>query len=146
MNCANKALIVLMLTAVLGVWGCTQNRGSSGSARIRDLEARNAKLEEDYRAAVADAAQVRKKLTAAETQAARLAEQAKELEAVCQERDRLRQQVSTAVSEKNAVHAQLVQFGRELQNLAVKIDAAATGQPAPPPVTSAAQVSAPGPS
>jgi septal ring factor EnvC (AmiA/AmiB activator) len=136
MRSANKALFVLMLAAVVGLWGCTQNRGGNSSARVRDLEARNTKLEEDYRVAVTDAAQVRKKLASAEEQVALAAQQAKELQTVAAERDQLRKQLTTTTTEKTALHAQMVQFGRELQALAGKLDAAATGA-APPAETSA---------
>ena len=52
MTRARKAL-VLMVVTTLGLWGCAQeqNRGS-GSARIRALESKNAKLEDDFRAVV----------------------------------------------------------------------------------------------
>jgi len=143
MRSANKALFVLMLAAVVGLWGCTQNRGGNSSARVRDLEARNTKLEEDYRAAVADAAQVRKKLAAAEEQVAQAAQQVKELETAAAERDRLRKQLTTTTTEKTALHAQMVQFGRELQALASKLDAAASGAP---PAESSASTATVGPS
>jgi hypothetical protein len=140
MRSANKALFVLMLAAVVGLWGCTQNRGGNSSARVRDLETRNTKLEEDYRAAVADAAQVRKKLVAAEEQVTLAAQQAKELETVAAERDQLRRQLTTTTTEKTALHAQMVQFGRELQALASKLDAAAGSAAPPEPATSSASV------
>ncbi len=39
MTCANKALLVVMVVATLGLWGCAQSpTGTATSARIRDLE------------------------------------------------------------------------------------------------------------
>jgi hypothetical protein len=125
----NRAILVALLVTTLGVWGCTQSRGSPSAARVRDVEARNAKLEEDYRAAVAEGAALQKRLTAAEKVAA-------QVRSVQQERDRFRQQVTATQNERNALQAQMQQFGRELQTLMGKVDAAVgTG---PQPVTTAA--------
>jgi outer membrane murein-binding lipoprotein Lpp len=140
MNCANKALLVVMVLATLGLWGCAQRPGAgAGSARIRDLESRTAKLEEDYRAAVVARDQFRKKLASAEEQRARLAEQVEQLQAVVKERDELKQQVTVRAAERDALHAQLTQLGKDLQTLAGRIESA-TATLATPPVTSAAAV------
>jgi len=138
MTCANKALLVIMVVATLGLWGCAQNpTGSATNARIRDLESRNSKLEDDYRAAVAARDQSRKKLASAEEQRAQLMQQVEQLQLVIRERDELKKQVNVRVGERDALHGQLIQLGRDLQNLAGRIESA-TGTPlAPPPVTSA---------
>jgi septal ring factor EnvC (AmiA/AmiB activator) len=140
MSSANKALLIVMVVATLGLWGCAQNPGSSAhSARIRDLESRNAKLEEDYRAVVSTRDQYRKRLNSTEE---RKAELTQELEAALRERDELRQLVSTRQGERDALHGQLIQLGKELQSLAGRIEAA-TATTANPPVTSAAPVGNP---
>jgi chromosome segregation ATPase len=142
MSCAHKALLVITLVTTLGLWGCTQNRSGTGAAKLRDLESRNAKLEEDYRAAVADGADLRKKLSDAEDQVALLTRQAAQLPTVLKDRDRLRQQVQTTTSERAALLSQMQQFSRDLQTLAGKVDAAAGsgGQP----LTSATSAAVPG--
>ena len=53
MRSANKALLLMVAVFLLGAWGCSQGGGSQSSARVRDLESRYAKLEEDHRATVA---------------------------------------------------------------------------------------------
>jgi outer membrane murein-binding lipoprotein Lpp len=144
MSSAHKALLGVMLVLTVGLWGCTQDRSAGPTAaKVRDLETRNAKLEEDYRASVAECQAVRKKLAYVEEQAAKWARQAEQLQVVTRERDRLRQQVSSTVSERNALQAHLQQFSRELQSLAGKADAAATGAPGQP-VTSATAAPSPG--
>jgi chromosome segregation ATPase len=60
-----KTALVIFL-ATLGLWGCSQSYETvSTKARIKDLESRNAKLEDDYQTAIAECVQLRKKLTSA---------------------------------------------------------------------------------
>jgi hypothetical protein len=132
MTCANKALMVLIVVMLLGLWGCTQNPGSGGgSARVRDLESRNAKLEIDYRAAVAARDQLRKQ---AEEQRAQIAQQTEQAQQLTRERDELRQQVTTRTGERDNLQSQLAQFRKELQDLLGRVEAAANG-PAGPALT-----------
>src|SRR5262249_49389523 len=99
MSSANKALFLVLIVASLGLWGCTQTPGnSSGSARIRDLEARNSKLEEDYQAAIQARDQARKKLEEKNTQQAK---QLAELQTITHERDELKQLVNVRSSERD---------------------------------------------
>lgn len=140
MKCASKALLVLTAVAMVGLWGCAQNKSGSGTARVRELEVRHAKLEEDYRAVVTANDNFRKRLAQAETQRADLARQVRELEDAAREGDELRKQLTTRTGERDSLQSQLLQFGRELQSLAGKIEAA-TGAPVAPSVTPASTVS-----
>jgi septal ring factor EnvC (AmiA/AmiB activator) len=134
MTAAHKALLVVMVVATLGLWGCAQNpSNATTSARIRDLEARNAKLEEDYRAAVTARDQLRKRLGTAEEQRTQQTEQ---LQVVTRERDELKQQVNVRGAERDVLHGQLIQLGKDLQSLAGRIEAA-TGSTLTPPVAAA---------
>jgi septal ring factor EnvC (AmiA/AmiB activator) len=135
MTCANKALLVVMVVATLGLWGCAQNpSGTATSARIRDLESRIARLEEDYRVVVTARDQYKRKLVSAEE---RSAQQADQLKTVARERDELKQQVNARGAERDALQNQLIQLGKDLQSLAVRIESA-TGTPlTAPPATSA---------
>jgi outer membrane murein-binding lipoprotein Lpp len=133
MSCAKKALMVMALTTLLGLWGCTQSAPpNSASTRLRELEARNAQLEDDYKAAVTARDQARKKVTILEEQRTQLAHQLEQQHRVGKERDEFRQQAAVRTAERDAIQAQLVHFGRELQNLAQKIDQAAQGNGSPP--------------
>ncbi len=140
MTRANKALVV-MVVALLGLWGCAQGPASNGAAsleRIRALEGKCTKLEDDYRAVAAARDQLRKKLAAAEEDRARLQQDVNQKQALIKERDELRQQ-------RDAVQAQYDQFRRGIRNLlgqaeataAISATGAAGCQPAPPAVTTA---------
>jgi hypothetical protein len=139
MTCAKKALTVIILTTMLGLWGCTQNSSSSSTgARLRELEARGARLEDDYKTAVTARDQARKKLNAVEEQRVQLAQEVELLQRAVKERDELRTQVAARVAERDALQANLLQFSRDLQSLAAKVDQAAQSNGATPAPVSAA--------
>ena len=133
MKCANKALVVIVIVSSLGLWGCTQS-SNNGSAKLRDLESRHGKLEEDYRNTVLARDQAKKRLATLEEQRAKLTQQ---LEATVKEREDVRRQLSARVGERDAMQAQLMQFSKDLQNLAGKVEAAAHAF-APQGITAAA--------
>ena len=71
MTRANKALVITVV-ATLGLWGCAQEKnGGRGNARIRALESKNSKLEDDFRDVAAARDQVKRKLRTAEQERAR---------------------------------------------------------------------------
>ena len=143
MTCGKKALLVMMLTGLLGVWGCTQGGSSSStSARLRELEARSARLEDDYKTAAAARDQARKKVAQLEEQRA---QQMDLLQKVVKERDELRGQLSSRVAERDALQASLLQFSRDLLSLATKMDQAAQSGGSTAPLLSAPQPAQPAP-
>src|SRR5205085_2721979 len=100
-NCANKALLVLLVVMTLGLWGCAAGTGPvPGSARMRDLESRLAKLEEDYRGAVAARNEARKQAEAVEQERAALQQQ---LDQATKDREDLRQQVAARAGERDSL-------------------------------------------
>ncbi len=122
MNCANKAGLVLLVVVTLGVWGCAQGTGPGpGSARMRDLESRHTKLEEDYRATVTARDLAHKRVAALEQEKGKLQQHLAQL---TRERDELRQQAAARAAERDAVQNQLAQFGKDLHSLVGRIDAA----------------------
>src|SRR5262249_9537845 len=74
--------------------------------RIRALEAKIAKLEDDFRAVVVVREQLRKQLAAAEQERARLGQQVDELQAVVKERDELRQHLAARTNERDQLQNQ----------------------------------------
>src|SRR3954449_13299579 len=110
MSNAKKALAVVLLLVTLSFWGCSQQHSTTGSARVRDLEARNSKLEEDYRVAVGQRDLARKKLSATEEENAALgqqvAQQLEQLQTATKERDELRRQATVRAGERDNLHAQ----------------------------------------
>lgn len=125
MTRAHKAL-ALMVVATMGLWGCSQEQShSSGNAKLRALESKNAKLEEDFRAMAAAREQIRKKLAAVE-------QELEQAQGIAKERDELRQQVSTRTSERDAVQSQFDQFRREIRKLLGQADSVSNAGPGQP--------------
>jgi hypothetical protein len=144
MTCAKKALSVLMLTTLLGLWGCTQGTPSAtANARLRELEARSSRLEDDYKTAIAARDQARKKVTLLEEQRAQLVQQVELMQRIAKERDDLQTQVSARTAERDNLQASLAQFGHDLQNLATKVDQVARAGGSLPPVTAAPSAAPP---
>jgi outer membrane murein-binding lipoprotein Lpp len=126
-----------MVVTTLGFWGCAQeqNRGH-GSARIKSLESKIAKLEDDFRAVVAAREQIRKKWKAADQERARLSEELEELQNAARERDELRLQVKARTSERDALQSQFDQFRKGIRTLLGQADSACNST-SHPPVTAA---------
>jgi hypothetical protein len=125
MKCASKAMLVIMVMSPLALWGCAQNKNCANYTKIRDLETRNAKLQDDYRAILASREITKKRLAQADTQRAALAEQVKQLEQITRERDELARQLAARTGERDNLHGQMTHFSKELQLLAGRIEAAA---------------------
>jgi septal ring factor EnvC (AmiA/AmiB activator) len=115
MSRAQKALSVLVV-ACLGLWGCAQGaaNGHASAERMRALETKIAKLEDDFKAVVAVREQLRKQLIATEQERTQQAEQ---LQAVVKERDELRQQLVARTSERDSVQSQFDQFRKGIKAL-----------------------------
>jgi outer membrane murein-binding lipoprotein Lpp len=144
MNKANPWVMAAVMFSLLclGVWGCSHQKSGAFSAKIREMETRCAKLEEDYRAVAAAHEKSRKKLAQTETKLAEaqarsdeLAKQIEELRPVVKERDDLRRQLASRTQERDQAQSQLVQFSRDLQALAGRVEAAALANPGPPLMT-----------
>ena len=118
MSRAQKALSVLVV-ACLGLWGCAQGaaNGHANAERIRALETKIAKLEDDFRAVVTVREQLRKQLTATEQERAHLGQQVEDLRAVVKERDELRQQLATRTNERDSLQSQFDQFRKGIKTL-----------------------------
>jgi len=137
MKSASTALLALLALASLGLWGCTHQKNGATNTKIRELEARYQKLEEDYHVVVAAADSSRKRISQLERERSDLKQQLADLKVVAQERDNLAservdlvKQVKARTTERDAVRAQLVQFGKDLQDLMGRVDSAAAAIPA----------------
>lgn len=131
MKKASPLILVALVLASLGLHGCTHQKNGAVNAKIREMEARYAKLEEDYRAVAALNEAGRKKLSQAEADKADLKRQVDELQPVVQERDELKKQLAARTTERDAVQAQMVQFSKDLVALAGRIEAAAASPSRP---------------
>jgi predicted nuclease with TOPRIM domain len=136
----HKALGVFLVT-LFGIWGCARGPATSGANatndRIKALEAKTAKLEEDLKSALALKDQLRKKLS--ETEDAQNQQQ--------REIERLTTVLKDRTSERDVVQAQYEAFRKNLKELIGSAEAAlpnakpaasgvaATAEPAGPALT-----------
>ena len=132
MSRAQKALSVLVV-ACLGLWGCAQGaaNGHASAERIRALETKIAKLEDDFKAVVGVREQLRKQLTATEQEKTQLGQRVEQLQAVVKERDELRQQLVTRTGERDLAQGQFDQFRKGIKTLLGQAEAAGALSTAP---------------
>lgn len=129
MNHAVRALALLII-ALSGVWGCSQGPGSRAALveRIKGLEERNARLEDDVRAVAAGREAVKQKLARAE-------DHIQKLQQVVKERDELKVQLQIRTGERDQVAAQYDHFRKGLKDMVGQADAATLRFPDGEPVT-----------
>jgi hypothetical protein len=107
----------VVLVVSLGLWGCARKSSETGhSDRVRTLEGRCVKLEQDYRTAVQSRDKAQRDL---KEEANRLQSEVAEKEALVKERDQLRKlarereqlvkQLSKCTSERDDLRQQLAQ-------------------------------------
>ncbi|HEY1861735.1 MAG TPA: hypothetical protein VGG61_15350 [Gemmataceae bacterium] len=118
MSRANKALVVLVV-ATLGLWGCAQGPGNGSADKIKSLEDKVSKLEDDCKAVTSARDGVKKKLAALE-------------EEYTKKQQELDQQIVARTAERDSVQAQFEQFRKNLRTLLGQAEAAAGTSPQPP--------------
>ncbi len=128
--------VAVFLLSVVGVWGCSQQKTGAISTKISELESRYAKLEEDYRTLQYNHGQHQKKLTQLEAQRLALEQEKTELNGqltnVKSERETLRKQIAQRTQERDVAQTNLMQFSKELQALATRVETALNANiPAP---------------
>jgi chromosome segregation ATPase len=131
MKKAAPLMLAVMMFCSLGLWGCSSQKNGAYNAKIRELEARFAKLEEDYRVVVAGSEQFKKKLGVSEAQRYDLEKQRAELAAEVEglrgavaERDEMKRQLAVRTLERDSFQSQLATFRGDLQTLLGRVDAA----------------------
>ncbi|HZU37199.1 MAG TPA: hypothetical protein VFA18_14855 [Gemmataceae bacterium] len=134
MTSAKKALILFVVTCV-GLWGCARGPGSinNGPQRIKALESRIAKLEEDFRLAATARDQLKQQVVQVNKQRLQ----------VVKERDDLQQQLTSRTTERDTLQTQYEQFRKNIRTLLGQAETAANNTTTQP-VTQAATVSLPG--
>jgi septal ring factor EnvC (AmiA/AmiB activator) len=129
MSRANKAVIVAVV-ATFGLWGCARGPstvGAAGAERIKALEVKIAKMEEDFRAAAAARDNFRQRLAGVEQQRAALEQEVAALRVTVRERDDLRKQLVVRTGERDTLQVQYDQFRKGLRDLLGQAEAAASG-------------------
>ena len=134
-----RALAVLFV-AVLGIWGCTQGpAGSAAAEKVKSLESKLNRVEDEFRAATAARDQFRKKLTEAENLSVQLRQ---ELDAMQKDRDDLRGQVKARTAERDTLSQQFEVFRKRLKDLIGQTEAS-LAKPSPPPISTVSQPAVP---
>jgi septal ring factor EnvC (AmiA/AmiB activator) len=124
MNPGTRALIVLVV-ASLGAWGCAQGpaNGPTSAERIRALENKISRLEDDFRTAVVVRDQLKKKVSTLEEEKV---QQIDRLQAVVKERDDLKQQLASRTNERDNLQVQFDQFRKGIKTLLGQAEVALT--------------------
>jgi hypothetical protein len=122
-----QKILIVLFVALVGIWGCAQGPGGSASAeKIKSLEAKIGRLDEDFRAAAATRDQYRKKWNDAEQATAQLKQEVEALQVVVKERDDLRNQLKGKSAELVSVNGQFETFRKNLKDLIGQTEAAMT--------------------
>jgi FtsZ-binding cell division protein ZapB len=132
-----------MLFSTLGLWGIAQQKNGAYASRLRDLEARHAKIEDDQKSFAQQSERNQRRIAALEVEKAELTQAVEELKVVVAERDELKKQLAIRTHERNDLRTQLdartqerdtkaqelKQFAQELQALLGRVDSTiAAGQ------------------
>lgn len=136
MNHYQKVIAVLAV-AVLGLWGCAQ-KPATAVDKIRGLEHKVVRLEEDFRAATAARDQLRKKLADAEAVSLQLRQEIESLQGVIKERDELRAQLKARTAERDNLAQQFDSIRKSLKDLLGQTEAA-LNKPGAPVITPVSQ-------
>jgi septal ring factor EnvC (AmiA/AmiB activator) len=144
MTRANRALVVLIV-AVLGLWGCAQRSGQAGGDRLKAVESKLAQLEEDYRVVMSARDQVRKKLADVEAERTKLQQELEEQQQnLAKEREELKQQLTARTAERDAAQGQFESFRKGVRSLLNQADTAVSGPAAAPVISTSTETAAPG--
>jgi chromosome segregation ATPase len=127
----NKGLSVLIVS-ILGLWGCAQGPANSTAQadRVKKLEEKCSKLEEDSRTARVNLEAEVKKTTGLKQDKAHLEEQraglqkeVEQLKLVVKERDRLRQELEVKTTQRDALQTRCDKLKAGIRNLMSDDDA-----------------------
>jgi hypothetical protein len=131
-------LWVVFLVAALGAWGCAKGTAGNDPAqgeRLRQVEAKCAKLEADYRTLAAACEQARRQVTALEADNTRLQKELTHHQAVVKERDGLKKDLEARTGERDAAQARCDRFKKGIQALIGQDDATPSSSTPATPVT-----------
>lgn len=129
-------ILVVVLASATGLWGCSQQKTGAINAKIKELENRYDRLEEDFRTLQATNELNKKRLAQAESQRTALeqekSELTRQLDGAILERENLRKQVGQRTQERDTAQANLIQFSKDLQALVGRVEAALNNTPQNP--------------
>jgi uncharacterized coiled-coil DUF342 family protein len=107
-----KRLVAVLIITLAGVWGCSQSPNNRAALveRIKILEEKNSRIEDEIVAVANARDNVRQQLAKAE-------DHIQKLQAVVKERDELRVQVRARVGERDQVANQYEQFRKTVREM-----------------------------
>lgn len=118
MKHAGTAFLVIMLFSTLGLWGCAQQKNGSYASRLRDLENRYTKLEDDYRALINLSERHQRRITQLEKERTELTAKVEDMQKVAEERDELQTKLTATTRQRDTLQVQLSGRTRERDELA----------------------------
>lgn len=121
MKHAGTAFLVVMLFSTLGLWGLAQQKNGAYASRLRDLETRHVKFEDEQRALAQQAEASRRRIVQLEVEKADLTQAVDQLKVVLIERDELKQQVVARTQERDEASAQLIDRTKETKELRTQL-------------------------
>jgi septal ring factor EnvC (AmiA/AmiB activator) len=134
-----KALAVLVV-AVLGIWGCAQGPDGMASAdKVKNLEHKLARLQDDFKAAATARDQFKNKLVEAENLTTQLRQ---EIDSVQKDREQLRVTVKARTAERDAMSNQFETFRKQLKDLIGQTEAT-LAKPASPTIATVSRTKGP---
>lgn len=142
MTRAHKTLIIAVVACV-GVWGCAQGQAhkSNTEERVKALEARCAKLEQEHKAVSLARDEAHKRIEVLEREKTDLLAEVEKGKLAAMERDELKVLVSNRTAERDAYQTQFEELRKGIRSLLGRADSAL---PVSPSVTgSAVTLSAP---
>ena len=142
MTRANKALAVL-LVAAMGLWGCAQgpSNGPTAAERIKSLENKCNKLDDDYRAVATVRDQLRSKVSDLEEQRTKLRKELDAQLALLKDHEEIKQQLAARTQERDNLQNQFEAFRKGIRNLLGQAEAALPASPAQPAISVADGIS-----
>lgn len=111
--------------AALGIWGCAADpAGQATAERLRSVEAKHARLEEDFKAVCAARDQLRRKVADGDSAAARADAASLQVVELQRQREDLQADLRVRTDERDAVRAEFEAFRRGMRDLLGRADAA----------------------
>lgn len=135
-------VVIVFWVAALGLWGCARPSAQLAMAeRLKQLETKCGKLEEDYRSVAAARDQARKRVAALEEERLGLLKDLDRAKLVAKERDELKATLEARTGERDLLQTRCERMKKGLQSLIGQDDALLPVLP-PAPVTRATEQAA----
>ena len=115
----HKALGVLLvaLFGALGMWRGPATQSIANGDRVKALETKTAKLEEELKSALAFKEQLRTQLAEAADSQVRLQQEVEQLQSVVKDRDELKRDLRARTTERDHLQVQYESFRKNIKDL-----------------------------